>query len=133
MWRYLLDTNILSHVIRDPTNRPAGRLARLGGQQLCTSIIVAAELRYGAIKSRSSRLARRVDELLATLDVVPFQPPADSAYGEIRAELERVGMLIGPNDLLIAAQARTLDLTLVTDNVAEFSRVPHLRIENWLR
>ncbi len=133
MERYLLDTNILSNIIRNPNGRIAAHLVEVAPNQTCTSIIVAAELRYGAVKRGSRRLTTRVAELLGTLDVVAFEPPADVVYAELRARLEQTGNLIGPNDLLIAAQALALDLTLVTANEREFSRVPDLRVENWLR
>lgn len=100
---------------------------------MCTSIIVAAELRYGAAKSGSTRLAARVNELLGDLDVLPLKTPADACYAELRTGLEATGTPIGPHDLLIAAQALTLGLTLITANQREFSRVPGLRTENWLR
>jgi tRNA(fMet)-specific endonuclease VapC len=133
MARYLLDTNILSTIIRDPTSRIAERVAEAGQGAICTSIIVAAELRFGAAKRLSQRLSARIAELLDTLDVVGFVPPADVIYAELRAGLERAGSPIGGNDLLIAAHALALDLTLVTANEREFSRIPDLRIENWLR
>lgn len=133
MARYLLDTNILSSVIRDPKGRIAVHIARAGQLGTCTSIIVAAELRFGAAKRGSRRLTARVAELLETIVVVAFEPPADTAYADLRTRLERAGRPIGGNDLLIAAHALALDLTLVTANEREFSRVPDLRIENWLR
>lgn len=130
--RYLLDTNILSDLIRHPQGLVANRITTVGEDTVCTSIVVAAELRYGAEKSSSPRLADRVDLLLSALDILPLEPPADRHYGEIRQQLTRQGIAIGPNDLLIAAQALALDLTVVTANVREFSRVPGLRVENWL-
>ena len=133
MARYLLDTNILSNLIHNPKGRVAERLAKTDQGAACTSIIVAAELRFGAVKRGSPRLSTRVKELLDTLDVVGFEVPADVVYAELRAGLERRGGPIGGNDLLIAAHALALDLTLVTANEREFSRVPDLRIENWLR
>lgn len=111
----------------------AERIARVGEQQVCTSIIVAAELRYGAAKRASRRLSAQLATILGGLEILPLEHPADETYAKLRAQLERTGRVIGPNDLLIAAQALTLDLTLVTDNEREFSRVPHLRVENWLR
>ena len=130
--RYLLDTNILSDLIRDPQGRVASRISSAGERTVCTSIVVAAELRFGAAKSGSSKLADRVDLLLSALDVLPLESPADRHYGEIRQRLTRRGTPIGPNDLLIASHALSLDLTMVTANAGEFSRVPGLRIENWL-
>jgi tRNA(fMet)-specific endonuclease VapC len=131
--RFLLDTNIVSDLVRNPGGRAAGRIARIGEAMVCTSIIVAAELRYGAAKSNSRRLTTQLEAVLAALDVLPFEAPADMVYGELRAALERTGRLIGPNDLLIAAQGVALGLTIVTDNEREFSRVDGLPIENWLR
>jgi len=133
MERYLLDTNILSNAIRDPRGRIAERIDQTSRGATCTSIIVAAELRFGALKRGSTRLTLRVAELLETLDVLAFEPPADIAYAEIRTRLEQAGRPIGGNNMLIAAHALALDLTLVTANEREFSRVPDLRIENWLR
>lgn len=130
--RFLLDTNILSHLIRNPQGIVADRITRHGEGSVCTSIIVAGELRFGAEKSPSDKLRKRVGQVLALMDVLPFEAPADRHYAGIRHHLERQGTPIGPNDLLIAAHARSLDLTLVTANIDEFSRVPGLRVENWL-
>lgn len=130
--RYLLDTNIVSSLIRQPQGRVAGRIAEIGEEAICTSIIVACELRYGEQKSGSKRLAERIDLLLSALDIQPFEPPAERLYARLRDYLTRQGNLIGPNDMLIAAHALAADLTLVTDNTREFERVPSLRVENWL-
>ena len=129
--RYLLDTNVLSALIREPQGPIAQRIAAAGEETVCSSVLVAAELRYGAHKSGSVRLAERVDLILSTLEVLPLEVPADRHYGDIRQRLARLGTPIGPNDLLIAAQARSLDLTVVTANEREFARVPGLRVENW--
>jgi tRNA(fMet)-specific endonuclease VapC len=131
--RYLLDTNILSDLIRNPQGRIAKQIRRVGERQVCTSIIVAAELRYGAAKKRSPRLTAQLEAVLGALDVLPFEAPADTAYGSIRASLEEAGRPIGGNDLLIAAQAVALGCTIVTDNDREFARVDGLHRENWLR
>jgi tRNA(fMet)-specific endonuclease VapC len=132
MPRYLLDTNVVSHLVNDPHGRVAARIERLGESAICTSIIVAAELRFGAAKRKSRRLLTQVDTAFAHLDIQPFAVPADRIYGELRADLERSGRPIGPNDLLIAAHALALGCTLVTDNEREFSRVKPLRVENWI-
>jgi len=132
MVRYLLDTNILSDLIRNPAGRAARRLAVVGETTVCTSIVVACELRYGATKKGSPQLSERVEVILESLEVLPLDKEADRRYAEIRLHLERLGKPIGPNDLLIAAHARALDLTLVTDNVEEFGRVPGLSTEAWL-
>ena len=131
--RFLLDTNILSALVRQPQGPIADRIALVGEQNICTSIIVAAELRYGAAKRDSPRLTRQLETVLGAVDVLALEPPADSVYGELRARLERAGQTIGANDLLIAAHALALGHAVVTDNEREFSRVGDLRVENWLR
>lgn len=130
--RYLLDTNILSDLVKRPQGAVAARIAEAGGDQVCTSLIVAAELRYGAAKRGSEKLTTQLEAILAVLPVLPLEVPADRRYGDLRATLERLGTLIGPNDLLIAAHALALDAILVTDNTKEFERVQGLVIENWL-
>jgi len=132
MMRYLLDTNIVSDLVRRPQGRIAEQVAKVGEAQVCTSIIVAAELRYGATKKGSQRLTAQLEAVLDALDVLPFEAPADAAYGLIRTRLERAGQQIGGNDLLIAAQALSLGCTVVTANQAEFARIAGLRCENWL-
>lgn len=131
--RYLLDTNIVSDLVRRPQGRAAEHIRRVGEAQVCTSIIVAAELRYGATKRRSARLARQLEAVLEVLEVVPFTAPADRVYAQIRTRLEQIGTPIGGNDLLIAAQAVALGCTIVTDNEGEFARIDGLPRENWLR
>ena len=131
-FRYLLDTNVLSDLLRNPGGLAAQRVALMGEATICTSIVVACELRYGAAKKGSARLSERVEIVLGSLEVLPLDKESDRRYAEIRSQLEQRGRPIGPNDLLIAAHALALDLTLVTHNVEEFSRVPDLKIENWL-
>lgn len=130
--RYLLDTDILSDLIRAPQGRIAAAITAAGEDTVCTSIVVAAELRYGGRKSGSRLLRERIDLILSAIDVLPFEIPAEDHYARIRHDLTRRGALIGPNDLLIAAHALALDLTLVTRNRREFGRVGGLRVENWL-
>jgi tRNA(fMet)-specific endonuclease VapC len=129
--RYLLDTNVISDLVRRPQGPVGRRIVEVGEDSICTSIIVAAELRYGAAKSGSSQLSERIDLLLSALEILPLEPPADLRYGELRHHLTRRGTPIGPNDLLIAAHALAAELTLVTANKREFDRVPSLRVENW--
>lgn len=129
---YLLDTNIISDMIRNPSGQVAIRIEQIDPKAICTSVIVAAELRYGCAKKGSAKLLGRVESLLATIPVLPLDVPADTEYGGIRAELEIAGQPIGANDLLIGAHAYALGLTLVTDNTKEFSRIRGLTIENWL-
>jgi len=131
--RYLLDTNVVSDLIRNPQQgRVAERIRKVGEAQVCTSIIVAAELRFGATKKGSTRLIAQVEAVLGSLVVLPFEAPADTVYGHIRTQLEQAGTPIGGNDLLIAAQAIALGCAIVTDNEAEFARIAGLAHENWL-
>jgi tRNA(fMet)-specific endonuclease VapC len=131
--RYLLDTNIVSDLIRNPQGKVAQQIRKVGEAHVSTSIIVAAELRYGAAKKGSPRLTAQLEAVLGALEVLPFETPADATYGLVRTRLEQSGRPIGANDLLIAAQALSLDYTVVTDNEREFGHVQDLRQENWLR
>lgn len=130
--RFLLDTNIVSDVARFPQGVVADRIAEVGERHVCTSIVVAAELRYGAARRGSERLSERIKAVLSALAVLAFDDPADRYYAELRTHLERRGTPIGPNDMLIAAQALASDLIVVSANIGEFTRVPDLRVENWL-
>ncbi|SOZ18386.1 Ribonuclease VapC [Cupriavidus taiwanensis] len=132
MTLFLLDTNIISDAIRNTRGTCAARIASIDPTTLCTSIIVAAELRFGAAKKGSTALNERVRQALAGLRVLPLDGDADVRYGTLRAALESSGQVIGANDMLIAAHALSLDAVLVTDNVGEFARVKGLRCENWL-
>ena len=126
----MLDTNMVGELIRHPFGGVAQR-TRSAGDTVSISIIVAVELRFGCAKKASPRLSRQVEDILAAVTVLPFDEPADFAYGSIRAELEAAGRLIGSNDLLIAAHARALRATLVTANEREFRHVSGLAMENW--
>ena len=130
--RYLLDTNTVTDLIHYPQGRVAQRIHATGVERICVSIIVAAELRFGAEKKGSPRLRERVDTVLRFLAIIPFAPPADTAYGRLRAQLEKAGTPIGNNDLLIAAHAIALGYTVVTNNQREFARIGFLPRENWL-
>lgn len=130
--RYLLDTNIVSELIRNPQGRVTERIREVGESQVATSIIVAAELRYGAAKKGSARLTAQVEAVLGALEILPFEEPADRVYGVLRVGLEQKGQPIGGNDLLIAAQALSLGFTLVTANEREFAKIDDLPSENWL-
>ena len=132
MTRYMLDTNIISDLIRNPQGRAAKRIAKVGEDNICTSIVVAAELRYGCAKSGSKRLLKAVEDLLGEIEVLSFDVPADADYGGICSELEAAGKLIGANDLLIAAHANATGATIVTANTDEFRRIRGLKVENWL-
>lgn len=131
--RYLLDTNVVSDLVRNPQGQVTQRIRDVGEALICTSIVVAAELRYGAEKKGSRRLTTQLEAVLGALDVLPFEAPADATYGLLRSRLELAGQPIGGNDLLIAAQALALGHTIVTDSEREFGRIDELPQENWLR
>ncbi len=131
--RFLLDTNIVSDLVRHPHGRIATRIAEVGETRVCTSIIVAAELRSAAARKASPQLEGQLESVLRALEVVPLESPADVVYGALRARLEEIGHPIGANDLLVAAHALALRCTLVTDNERDFSRIKALPVENWLR
>ena len=130
---YLFDTNILSHLVRQPQGPVAERIADVGEANVLTSAIVACELRYGAAKRGSRRLTRQVEAILGALTIRPLESDVERVYVAIRVALEKKGTPIGAHDMLIAAHARTVDAVCVTDNVSEFKRVPALKVENWLR
>ncbi|MBB4350505.1 MULTISPECIES: type II toxin-antitoxin system VapC family toxin [Rhizobiaceae] len=130
-WRYMLDTNIASEIIRHPDGPVAQRMFNVSSL-CCISSLVASELRYGAEKRASARLIDLVEALIRRLAVAPYEDVSTFHYASIRNDLTAKGALIGPVDLFIAAHARSLDLTLVTNNIREFSRVDGLRVENWL-
>jgi tRNA(fMet)-specific endonuclease VapC len=128
----MLDTNIVSDLVRSPQGRVFEKVAALGGDAMCISIVTAAELRYGCAKKGSPRLLAQVEAILGSIEILAIDVPADAEYAGIRAELEAAGKPIGPNDLLIAAHAYAVGAVLVTANIGEFQRIRGLRIENWL-
>jgi tRNA(fMet)-specific endonuclease VapC len=131
-YTYLLDTNIVYDLVRNPRGRVAQKIVEAGEATVATSVIVAAELRFGAAKSGSRKLTRQLDAILGLLPILPLEAPVDVRYGEVRAALERAGTPIGANDMLIAAHALHLGLTVVTANVSEFRRLKRLVVVNWL-
>ncbi|MDF3212705.1 type II toxin-antitoxin system VapC family toxin [Mesorhizobium sp. M7A.F.Ca.CA.001.09.2.1] len=130
--RFMLDTNIISDMIRNPAGKAARAMSREGDDAVCTSIVVASELRYGCARKGSAKLLKKVEDLLAEIPVLPLDVPVDAEYGGLRAELEAAGQTIGHNDLFIAAHACALGATLVTANTGEFTRIRNLKVENWL-
>ena len=130
--KYLLDTNIVSDLVRNPAGRISRKIEDVGEQAVCTSLIVSAELRFGAAKKGSERLSTQLEAVLSALEIVDLQVPVDRCYADSRAALEKAGTPIGGNDLLIAAHALALELVVVTANEREFSRVPGLEVQNWL-
>jgi tRNA(fMet)-specific endonuclease VapC len=133
--RYLLDTNILSDMMRTPEGRAAQRFRSLlvGDESvhLCTSVIVQCELLFGLRRRTQPRWHTQYQRLIESLDVMPLQADAVLHYAQLRAHLELAGTPLSPNDLLIAAHALAMDAALVSADVA-FTRVPGLKLENWL-
>lgn len=130
--QYLLDTNIISELVRNPQGIIRDRIAVVGEDAICTSIIVSSELHFGVEKKGSIRLRNQLEAILSAIVIIPFEEPVDRQYAVLRSNLEKAGTPIGPNDMLIAAQAMSHGLTLVTANIQEFSRVQRLAVENWL-
>jgi tRNA(fMet)-specific endonuclease VapC len=130
---YLLDTSILSDLVRQPQGVVAAKIAEVGEANVLTSVVVACELRYGAAKRGSRKLTRQVEAILGAMAIRPLESDIERTYASIRVALERKGTPIGAHDMLVAAHARTLDAVCVTANVGEFKRVPGLEVENWLR
>lgn len=131
--RYMLDTNICIALIRRRGGSMLKRIAQCRVGDVGLSAITLAELEYGVAKSaKTARNYIALCEFCAPLEIRPFDDAAATAYGRIRADLERTGQIIGPMDLLIAAHAVAEDATMVTNNEREFRRVKELRVENWL-
>lgn len=130
--RFMLDTNIMSDLIRNPEGPVQQVASAFGTPAISISSIVASELRFGYLKRGSDRLAQLVENMIARVEVVPYGDAASVHYAQIRHSLQASGTPIGPVDLFIAAHARSLGLTLVTDNIREFSRVEGLKLENWI-
>ena len=130
---YVLDTNIVSALVRDPHGPVMTHIARAGEDRVATSIIVACELRYGVARKGGAHVLEQLEAVLAPMTILPFEGAADVQYGRLRAALEARGRVIGANDMLIAAHALAVDAILVSDNVREFKRVSGLTVRNWLR
>lgn len=131
--RYLLDTNICIYIARQRPPEVAKRFARLAVGSVGMSLITFGELRYGAEKSvRRSDALTALDKLAELIPVLGPDPAVGATYGRLRAHLERLGTPIGNNDLWIAAHALTLGVSLVSNNMREFERVPKLKLQNWV-
>lgn len=129
----LLDTNICIYIINQRKPEVLKHFAKYQPGDLSVSFITAAELRYGAAKSQNSQKTNAaLDHFLAPFDVLPLDENVTQTYAHLRATLEKSGTPIGPLDTFIAAHARHLSATLVTNNVREFSRVADLLLENWV-
>ncbi|MCY4281335.1 MAG: tRNA(fMet)-specific endonuclease VapC [Gammaproteobacteria bacterium] len=132
MLKYMLDTNIVIYVIK---NRPLNvrKMFKRHSGQMAISAVTLGELIYGAEKStQPERNLQDIESMTARLEVLPFNETAAIHFGQIRAELMRVGTPIGPYDQMIAGHARATGLLIITNNVNEFKRVPGLRVENWV-
>lgn len=131
--RFLLDTNICIYIARNSPPAVRARMARLKPGDAAISVITYGELAYGAAKSaRAVEAQAHLAELIQQLPVLPMPEEAGQHYGDIRAALEMIGRPIGGNDLWIAAHARTLGMTLVSNNLREFQRVPGIKLQNWV-
>ena len=129
---YLLDTNFCVDVIKGTSVLGMCRLRGHDPEEIFLCSIVKAELRYGArLSSRVAENLRLLEDFFVPFLSVPFDDACTEYYGQIRADLRRAGNMIGPNDLMIAAIAKTHDLTLVTHNIRDFSRVVGLKIDDW--
>ena len=129
---HLLDTNICVAVIRSRSPRVLARLQTMTPGSVGVSIITVSELEFGAAKSQNPQRNRMaLAQFLLPLEIADYDSTAATHYGDVRARLEKIGTPIGPLDTLIAAHARSLNTTLVTNNVSEFRRVPGLKVEDW--
>lgn len=132
--RYMLDTNICIYAIKHKPERVFKRLQEHDPSEICISSVTYAELVHGVEKSKSiekNRLALAL--LLANIEIISFDSLAAESYGKIRADLEKAGNPIGPLDMMIAGQAKSLKYTVVTNNTKEFERVQGLKLENWAK
>jgi len=132
MLTYMLDTNICIYVMKNYPQDLKEKFNLLA-EQLCISSITLGELHYGAEKSvRRADNLTAIEHFVARLDVLPFAAKAAAHYGQVRAELERAGTPCGPHDMQIGGHARSEGLIVVTNNLREFSRIPGIRVENWV-
>ncbi len=132
-YRYLLDTYMVSELIKNPQGVVAERMLSSGLElQCCTSIIVSCGLRYNAEKIQSPNLSFNVEQVLNSLPILPLEEPIDELYSKIGLSLENKGVSMSQHDLLVAAHALSLGLTVVTENEGKFSHIEHLKVENWL-
>ena len=130
--KYLLDTDVCIYLINKRSSSVLEKLHACRAGDVGVTTVTVAELRYGASKSQRSRQNHEaLDLFLAPLEMMAFDESAAVAYGEIRAQLEKAGDPIGPLDMLIAGQAKSLNVVLVTNNVREFKKVKGLKIEAW--
>lgn len=130
--KYLLDTNIISDLMKHPAGVITGWIRKVGQDTVFTNVIVIAEVEYGIEKKQSRRLREQLEGIRPGLTILPLTQPAEKYYAKVRVLTEQRGWTIGQNDLLIAAHALSLDAAVVTDDRA-FLQMPGVRVENWLR
>lgn len=131
--KYMLDTNICIGLIRQKPQKLIRRLTRCEPGEVGVSSITIAELAFGANKSnRVEQNLTALEQFLLPIEIADFDQQASAAYGAIRAYLEREGKIIGSMDMLIGAHALSLGVTLITNNVDEFQRIPKLKVEDWM-
>jgi tRNA(fMet)-specific endonuclease VapC len=131
--RFLLDTNIASFIVRRASPTLERHLQRTSASQVALSVVTEMELRYGLARRPGLRVAPMVEALLEGITILPFGSEAARRYATLRVALEGKGQPIGTPDAMIAAHALSLDLTLVSNNLREFRRVPGLRCQDWTR
>jgi len=132
MARYMLDTDVCSYIMKRSNHAVLKRLQKVPVNEVCISVITKSELLYGIeLSPRRHQDETALSAFLGHVEVLDFPDQASAHYATIRADLKKQGMMIGANDLLIAAHARSLGLTLITNNTREFQRVRNLAIENW--
>jgi tRNA(fMet)-specific endonuclease VapC len=131
--RFLLDTNTCIYIIKRKPPKVLEKFQTLDISDVGISSITVAEIEYGVYKSQRQEQNRAaLSQFLIPLEIIPFDERSTQTYGRIRAQLERQGIVIGSMDMLIASQAISSGLILVTNNVRELSRIPGLVIENWI-
>ena len=130
--QYLLDTNICIYLIKQKPEKVIARFQTLSISDIGISSTTVAELEYGVYKSQKQEKNKNaLQQFLLPLEIIEFSQDAAVIYGYMRSDLESKGLVIGPMDMLIAAHSMSLDITLVTNNIREFSRIPNLLLENW--
>jgi tRNA(fMet)-specific endonuclease VapC len=130
--KYLLDTNICIYIIKQKPIKVLDKFKTLIPTDIAVSCITVAELRYGTYKSQQQEKNQKaLNQFLLPLEIIDYDETATRYYAEIRGELEKKGIVIGAMDMLIASHAISLGITLVTNNVKEFQRIPNLTLENW--
>lgn len=132
MPRYMLDTDMCSYIMRRSPDVVIKRLAKVPVSDVCISVITKSELLYGVeVSTKRKQDEAALDAFLRYVEILDFPDEASLHYAQIRADLKKRGAMIGANDLLIAAHARSLGFTLITNNTREFRRVRNLALDNW--